>query len=445
MDGLSSITEVEELFYFFDGNPLLRDYCGISNLVRTFEPNINSGTSNNLYNPTLEQIRDENTCALSECPSGDIVINSQSQLDLFLEVCDTIKGNLIIRNSDVIDLSPLSNVVHVEGRLEIVGNSNLTNIIGLESLVAVDGSVAIENNPQLFAIQGLSSLGQIGGSLRISNNSNLLSLQGLEALNNVGEEGLFISSNVALETLNGLQNIRTIEGRIEITDNLNLIDYCDLSEVLASENVTTNLTTNGNAYNPIRADILDATRCRGMEEEVGIARIQFIHNAPSKGVQILANGEELRPILFYRTATPYLDIPAGTDVELVIIPRGSSADSEDVLRQTIRLRANQTYLAGLYGTFDTNDDFPVSLSITEQAMETASTPSNLILQFFHGATDATTFNLSENETTLFEAVGYGNFGAERAEVLASNYILNLSSETSDQNYRANISFWRGKS
>ncbi|MEM6698674.1 MAG: T9SS type A sorting domain-containing protein, partial [Bacteroidota bacterium] len=75
----------------------------------------------------------------------------------------------------------------------------------------------------------------------------------------------------------------------------------------------------------------------------------------------------------------------------------------------------------------------------------ASTPSNLILQFFHGATDATTFNLSENETTLFEAVGYGNFGAERAEVLASNYILNLSSETSDQNYRANISFWRGKS
>ena len=146
--------------------------------------------------------------SVAECPSGDVVFNTQAELDAFaIEYpnCTHISGSLFVSGAgnNITDLSPLNAIVSVSGPLMIMNNFYLTNIDGLSSLTTVGGHLQITNNYWLTDLDGLSNLTSLGADITIAYNDNLASVSGLSGLttiNPVHNEGLRLFENESLTT-----------------------------------------------------------------------------------------------------------------------------------------------------------------------------------------------------------------------------------------------------
>ena len=125
-----------------------------------------------------------------------------------------IKGGItLIDLPDLIEITDLKNVTEIEGRLALAGLPHLENLSGLEHLEKVGGSLTIgidglgHTNDKLHDLTALSGLKSINGRLTISNNSSLRSLSGLENIDpssmvqfysSTGSPGLRITFNPVL-------------------------------------------------------------------------------------------------------------------------------------------------------------------------------------------------------------------------------------------------------
>lgn len=90
-----------------------------------------------------------------------------------LEGCETIVGDLEIKNSDLIDLEQLSSLRRVTGKLSVTDNSKLISLAGLKGIERA-GSVDIHSNPLLCAYFGLlTGLKQVDQPLELSKNRGL--------------------------------------------------------------------------------------------------------------------------------------------------------------------------------------------------------------------------------------------------------------------------------
>ena len=147
---------------------------------------------------------------------ADLVLSSQAQVDAFN--CAEVEGNIIISGADITNLSALSTLTKVVGRLSIVDNPNLTSLNGLSGLRSVDDFLAIALNPLLTAVSGLSALEQVGG-LAISTNNTLRNLDGFGSLGGITKAGLSINDNPALDNISGLDMLQTINGGVSIINN----------------------------------------------------------------------------------------------------------------------------------------------------------------------------------------------------------------------------------
>lgn len=207
------------------------------------------------------------------CLPDGITFTTQSQIDSFpinYPGCTEIGGSVEIRGGDISDLSGLSNINSIGGKLififchslhslegleelstidsmlvfqqnyflsnlsglgnlssigtgfVILGNSSLTSFSGLEELTSVGGTIWMEENYTLNSLTGLGNLTTIGGSLMILINSALNNLHGLEGLTNIGGE-LYISYNGIMSDLTGLENLESIGGGIRCWSNSSLI------------------------------------------------------------------------------------------------------------------------------------------------------------------------------------------------------------------------------
>ncbi len=183
--------------------------------------------------------------------------------------------------------------------------------------------------------------------------------------------------------------------------------------------------------------------------ETGTARVQIIHNADSETVRVLVNGEEFLPELAYRTATPYVDVPAGTPLEISLVPVNPFSRFPDPVTTTVTFAADETYVVMAYGTFDDADDFPVEVGLFEGAVENVG-DQEVAIQFFHGSNDAGDVDITlEDGSVLFDDVTYGGFGASYLVVPADRYTINVTPATDNSNivatYSAGFSFWKRRS
>ena len=164
-----------------------------------------------------------------DCTPESITIASQVEVDGFQAdhgPCNTVTGVLYILGSDIVDLSPLSDLTNVGRYLHIDFNPVLTNLDGLSALTSV-GGLDIESNDALTNLNGLSALTSVDGYLSIQNNAALIDLDGLSALTSVGGQ-LAINSNDALTNLNGLSALTSVF-RLEIYNNAALTNLDGLS------------------------------------------------------------------------------------------------------------------------------------------------------------------------------------------------------------------------
>lgn len=178
------------------------------------------------------------------------------------------------------------------------------------------------------------------------------------------------------------------------------------------------------------------------------ARVQFIHNAAFESVRLSANGEEIQPSLAYRTATPYLDVAAGTSINLLAAPANPSSTTSPV-EKTVELEAGATYVITLQGTFDESDDQPVEVAILENAREMSDDVNETVVQFFHGSPDAPDIDITSNDNVLFDDISYGDFGDEYIRVSTGSNIINITPAGDNSEvlatYELQLGFWKGRS
>ncbi|GEM_PF-4555533 len=234
------------------GNTTLFDFCAISGFLGNYNGNLT--TEGNSFNPSQTQIAAGSCTAPDVIFQGDMVLESQADLDAITAEYTKITGRLKIgndANGDITDLSKLSKVRTVDF-LEVDGNGILEDLSGLESLDSIiTGNLTVRDNPQIRSLNGLQGLSYMRNDIAILNNALLTTLDGLDNLLTVDE--VFIGK----EGWNGPAGAER--------PNPRLTDYCALTNV-----VTANITAlNGNRsvitanpYNPTFDEILAGT-CAG--------------------------------------------------------------------------------------------------------------------------------------------------------------------------------------
>ena len=87
---------------------------------------------------------------------GSVYLTTQEEVNAFTGI--SITDSLTISGSDIVDLSALSTLTSVGGRLSVRDNDALSNLAGLSNLTSVGGDLRIYENDLLNNLDGLSNL-----------------------------------------------------------------------------------------------------------------------------------------------------------------------------------------------------------------------------------------------------------------------------------------------
>jgi hypothetical protein len=183
------------------------------------------------------------------------------------------------------------------------------------------------------------------------------------------------------------------------------------------------------------------------------ARLQVIHNAADPGavsVDIYLNGTLLLDNFAFRSATPYIDAPAGTPINIGVAGPNSTSAADTIKNFTVTLTENEIYVAVANGvlnpnSFATNPDgrsTAFTLFIKAMARETG-TNNNVDLFVVHGSSDAPTVDvLARRVATLVDNAAYSDI-TDYITVPAASYILDVTpgndNSTIVASFEANLS------
>lgn len=167
------------------------------------------------------------------------------------------------------------------------------------------------------------------------------------------------------------------------------------------------------------------------------ARLQVIHNAADPGaasVDVYLNGNLLLDDFAFRTATPFIDAPAGVALNVGIAPPTSTSVNDTLVNIPLTLQGGETYIAIANGVltppaFAANPDGRATafqLLIKTAALESASTLTDVSFSVLHGATDAPIIDvLVDGPTNLVHDAGYTDI-TNYITVPAADYLLDIT-------------------
>lgn len=146
--------------------------------------------------------------------SGTAVVTSQEGLEAYrgqrhLDLALTLAG------PDLTDLSPLRDLVQIDGRLTIRQTSSLTSLDGLACLQHL-GDLRIEDAPALVDLRGLSQLRDLGGWIELTRLPALTSLEGLDGVERA--LAVLLTSLPRLTSVHALSGLTHLPGGLSITD-----------------------------------------------------------------------------------------------------------------------------------------------------------------------------------------------------------------------------------
>jgi hypothetical protein len=182
--------------------------------------------------------------------------------------------------------------------------------------------------------------------------------------------------------------------------------------------------------------------------EGATARVQVIHNAADPAastVDVFANGSVLINDFDFRTATPYVDVPADTDLTIAIAgPDAADGagdttldDGETVIEEFsgVRFDADGTYLVIANGVANPDDfadnpdgeEIALSLDVFADARETTQSDDMAEVLVYHGATDVPAVDLTIDNAGSAQVsdLTYGSF-AGYLEVSPAPHVVDVA-------------------
>jgi hypothetical protein len=181
------------------------------------------------------------------------------------------------------------------------------------------------------------------------------------------------------------------------------------------------------------------------------ARIQIIHNSPTPTVDIYVNNVRLLNDFKFRTATPYITVPAGVKLDIAVAPANSRSASDAIANFPATLESGKKYIAVAYGVVG-NTSTPFNLAINDMGLERANSTRNVGLAFFHGSPDAPAVDIRTGGNIVFGNTSFGKFtNPSNPYVFVpanTTYTLDVTpagqASTVVASYQANLNHWRGR-
>lgn len=151
---------------------------------------------------------------------------------------------------------------------------------------------------------------------------------------------------------------------------------------------------------------------------ISTSRVQVIHNSADIAagtVDVWLNDALLLDDFDFRTASPFIDAPAGTDFDVSIAGPTSTDTIGALAKVTYNLTGGEKYILVANGQVSTtgySPATPFAIDVFTGAKECAETAGNTSVLVYHGATDAPTVDVVETSIpagTLVDNVSYGDF------------------------------------
>ncbi|MFM2136577.1 MAG: hypothetical protein RL021_1977 [Bacteroidota bacterium] len=169
------------------------------------------------------------------------------------------------------------------------------------------------------------------------------------------------------------------------------------------------------------------------------ARVQVIHNAAdviADSVDVYAGAVLLIPGFAYRTATPFVEVPAGQPIQIGIALANSTSAADTIagLGTTLNLTPGQTYIILANGVTDpaqyaANPDgrsTAFQFIVKENVREQAAVAGEVDFFIVHGCTDAPTVDVLANNTiTLADNAAYTD-ATGYLNVPAASYTIGIT-------------------
>lgn len=175
-----------------------------------------------------------------------------------------------------------------------------------------------------------------------------------------------------------------------------------------------------------------------VELPASTARVQVIHNsadAAAAEVDVYLNGDLAIDDFAFRTATTYLDFPAGVGIEVAIAPGNSTDVGDAIATFPFTLDRTETYQIvanGIVSGSGYDPAQPFTLDVLAGAREAAINASNVDVMVHHGSTDAPTVDVVETGAgagTIVNDLSYTEFTPAYLELAEANYAIEVRDAT----------------
>ena len=169
------------------------------------------------------------------------------------------------------------------------------------------------------------------------------------------------------------------------------------------------------------------------------ARVQVIHNsadAAAETVDVWLNGDLLIDDFMFRTATPFVDVPTGVNLNIAIQGPASTSADNPLLSYDYVLEDGKSYVLvanGIVSSSGYEPAKPFDIWVYDMGQEMAMNKMNTDVLVFHGSTDAPTVDVVETGVgagTVVDDLMYGEF-AGYLELPTADYILEIMDETGE--------------
>ncbi len=148
------------------------------------------------------------------------------------------------------------------------------------------------------------------------------------------------------------------------------------------------------------------------------ARVQVIHNsadAAAAKVDVYLDDALLIDDFAFRTASPFVDAPAGTEFTITIAPANSASKDDGIWSKAYTLEENETYIIIASGIVSASGYDPATafdLYVYGMGREAAETAGKTDVLVFHGSTDAPTVDVVEVKVgagNIVDDISYGEY------------------------------------
>ncbi len=169
------------------------------------------------------------------------------------------------------------------------------------------------------------------------------------------------------------------------------------------------------------------------------ARVQVIHNsadAAASEVDVYIDGVLELDNFAFRTATPFIDVPAETPISIAVAPSTSTSVADAIATFPYNLTDGETYVLVADGIVSTTGYSPdastaagFDIKVYAMGRETAGVSGNTDLLVHHGSTDAPTVDVNEvsGPSVLVNDISYGEFDPNGyLELPTADYTINIS-------------------